>query len=203
VKPHRPPAHDEADNAGVKRTRQGSNLNRSRRTSKTDQEGAHTEAKSASQAESKPAAAAPVEAKQTDPKPADGKPAAANANADVKKPAQARGSFASKPLDKPSNKSVEQRADKPVNKPADKPASKPDASKPRSASDDSVETPRVSPRQPSELKSSVRSLAAEADTNTASGSKPKRGFASRKVPDVQTPATAGDSNSGSDGSSGQ
>ncbi len=81
------------------------------------------------------------------------------------------------------------------------------------SSGDKKESTSLSPRQPSELKSSVRSLAASADAaanaTTDSASKPtakpaRKGFASRTVPDVKTPApVANGSGSNSDGSSGQ
>ncbi len=100
-----------------------------------------------------------------------------------------------------------------------------------SSKPEAKESAQVSPRQPSQLKSSVRSLASNSEDKApaaaaapapapapalASAPKPaeaaaakaapapRKGFASRKVPDVKAPAAiTSDSGSGSDNSSGQ
>ena len=68
-----------------------------------------------------------------------------------------------------------------------KPESKPEQSKPvdekKPAANGSAEDPKVSQRQPSQLKSSVRSLASKEDAPVSS-------FASKKVADVETPVVA-------------
>jgi len=98
-----------------------------------------------------------------------------------------------KPVDAVSGKKSNNTADR-AKKADQKDTPIPPASEKAAASADAksgtAEVARVSPRQPSELKNSVRSLATETgDANPAPAAPARKGFASRKVPDVVTPTS--------------